>query len=541
MNSATENFRRISAEAIDSLLAQDPVSSTWLGDHRFDHQLPDMSADSIFRFERLLDDLLTELDAVDDVELAHEDLVDLEILRSHIVKKQFEVTQVQEHLWNPMVWNPGTAIHLLLSRDFAPEAERLESVRNRLAQIPNFLLTAREMLEVMSAIHVETAIAQMKGTLELLKSLDHFTETVEASQAVQDHIDWLEKQLPNAIRSPRRGVDLYAGILWHSLDSDTNVDSLWEAASSHLESVTAALHDTAWEYLREAGVESEGDLTRAALSHIAAVAPVTNETVLEHVKEALDNTRAFTVAHDIVSVPDIDTQVIEMPEIHRGVAVAYCDSPGPLEKENLPTFIAVSPTPSNWGTERINSFYREYNSVQIHDLTIHEGFPGHVLQLAHSNQAASASVIRRFGLSGVFVEGWAVYAEEIMLKLGYSPEPCPTQQLALRMQQLKMQARMAINALLDIGVHARDMSESTAMDLMINRGFQEESEAAGKWRRALLTAGQLPTYFAGYLAVRELANDLRVMHPDWSLRQIHDLMLSHGSPAPRHVRELVGL
>ena len=143
--------------------------------------------------------------------------------------------------------------------------------------------------------------------------------------------------------------------------------------------------------------------------------------------------------------------------------------------------------------------------------------------------------------SGVFVEGWAVYAEELLLDNGYAPEDSAQSVLAIRLQQLKMQARMAINTILDIRVHSMEMSEDEALQLMTFRGFQEEGEAIGKWRRALLTAGQLPTYFVGYQAVRSIANDLRVVHPDWSDRQVHDLMLSHGSPAPRHLRTLIGM
>ena len=82
---------------------------------------------------------------------------------------------------------------------------------------------------------------------------------------------------------------------------------------------------------------------------------------------------------------------------------------------------------------------------------------------------------------------------------------------------------------------------ATAVIYNLFRGFQEEGEAVGKWRRALLTAGQLPTYFVGYRAVKGIADDLRVVHPDWSDRQVHDLMLSYGSPAPRHLRALVGI
>jgi uncharacterized protein (DUF885 family) len=189
----------------------------------------------------------------------------------------------------------------------------------------------------------------------------------------------------------------------------------------------------------------------------------------------------------------------------------------------------------------VDSFYREYNGVQLHDLTIHEAFPGHVLQLAHARALKAASPVRKFGMSGVFVEGWAVYAEQLMINRGYTPTDDPRSALAIRLQQLKMQLRMTINAILDVGVHARDMTEDEGLALMRDRGFQEEGEAVGKWRRALLTSGQLPTYFVGYKAVAEISNDLRVLHADWNDRQVHDLMLSQGSPAPRHLRTLLGI
>ncbi|MDP2013173.1 MAG: DUF885 family protein, partial [Actinomycetota bacterium] len=216
-------------------------------------------------------------------------------------------------------------------------------------------------------------------------------------------------------------------------------------------------------------------------------------------------------------------------------------SPGPLEATQLPTFVAVAPAPADWSSERVASFYREYNGVQLHDLTVHEAFPGHVLQLAHSRIAERNARIRAFGRSSVFIEGWAVYSEELMVEMGYSPLDDPKSAQALRLQQLKMQARMTINAILDVRVHTHDIEEEEALALMMKRGFQEEGEAVGKWRRALLTAGQLPTYFVGYFAVKELAADLRVMHPDWTDQQVHNLLLSYGSPAPRHVRSLLGL
>lgn len=549
MNKATEEFRSLANVAIDAALEADPVAATWLGDHRYDGQLPDYSSYARDARARVIDEQLTAIDAIDDVELGIEDLVDLEILRSRFQREAFDIEELRSTEWNPMVWNPGTALHLLLSREFAPWPEREVSVLGRLEQTPAFLDSARHALEDMPHIHVETAIAQLGGTRNLIDATvrsacrDSGTTAADvidaAVEAIDVHCAWLAERLPDCTRSPRLNQRTYAGVLWHSLDDTTSANHLLRDAETHLDLVTERMRELAAEYLDES-VHAER-VVRRALEAVAVNSLVTNETVLPLVRQALTRSTEFVRAHDLVSIPDIVTEVIEMPEIHRGVAVAYCDAPGPLEQADVPTFVAVSPTPAEWDSERVASFYREYNATLLHDLTIHEAMPGHVVQLAHAAELNTPTRVRRFGFSGVFVEGWAVYAEELMVNHGYASDDSAKARLAIGLQQLKMQARMAINTILDIRVHSMDMTEDEGLRLMTFRGFQEEGEAVGKWRRALLTAGQLPTYFVGYRAVKNIAEDLRVLHPDWSERQIHDLMLAHGSPAPRHLRTLIGI
>ena len=121
-------------------------------------------------------------------------------------------------------------------------------------------------------------------------------------------------------------------------------------------------------------------------------------------------------AKNLITLPDAPVKVILMPEFQRGVAVAYCDSPGPLDK-GLDTFYAVSPIPDDWTKQQVDSFLREYNTRSINELTIHEAMPGHYVQLWHSNKYPS--VLRAVLSSGSFVEGWAVYAEKVMADAGY--------------------------------------------------------------------------------------------------------------------------
>ncbi len=543
-DSATDEFRALAASVVDELLSWEPVAATWLGDHRFDARLPDFTSARLGRCRTQIEEWLAALDAIDDLDLDPEDGVDLEILRAQLSRIHFEITELRATTWNPMLWNPGTALHLLLNRDFAPLNVRAECLRGRLAAIPGFLVDARAELGVMPRVHVETAIAQLAGTLALIEGqaaevAGDESLTRAAATSVRGFTEWLTEQLPDAERSPRLGGHLYSAVLWHSLDDGITPEALLEQAGRSLDEISARMRVVAGEYLGESA-ESDGVVERA-LARVASEAPVTDSTVLEIVEDATARSLAFVRERDLVSIPETEVRIIEMPEIHRGVAVAYCDAPGPLESADVATFVAVSPTPADWSAERTLSFYREYNGVQLHDLTIHEAFPGHVLQLAHARQFAGSTNVRRLGMSGVFVEGWAVYAEELMLDRGYSPDGSDEMGLALRLQQLKMQARMTINAILDIRVHSGDLDEPEAIELMLTRGYQEEGEAVGKWRRALLTAGQLPTYFTGYLAVRSIVNDLRVLHPDWTDRALHDLILSQGSPAPRHLRALLGI
>ncbi|MGI9198037.1 MAG: DUF885 domain-containing protein [Candidatus Nanopelagicales bacterium] len=538
-------FARAAAAAIDDLLAADPVEATYLGDHRFDDVLPSWSPDRVDEVLARLDDHLTRLDALDDVLLDLEDRVDLEILRARVTATAFDLGEVARHRWDPLVWDPATGVHLLLARDFAPATERARSVTARLGEVPRLLAEARSTLREMSGIHVETALARLGGFATVVDGAQRlagdepgFADAADAaSRAVQDHVAWLGERLPDSRWDPRLGVRLYSAAVWHHLDEELTPVQILETAEAHLDEVNARLRETAAEFLGES-VRSP-DIVRRALARVAEESPVTNASVLDVVRAALDRTTEFVTDRDLVSIPPGETRIIEMPEIHRGVAVAYCDAPGPLETADIATYVAVSPTPADWSTERVDSFYREYNGVLLHDLTIHEAMPGHVLQLAHARSVKSR--VRQFGMSHAFVEGWAVYAEDVMVTRGYTADDRPDAGLRLRLQQWKMQARMTLNAILDARVHGGDIDEPEAVALLMRRGFQEEGEAVGKWRRALLTAAQLPTYFVGWRGVHGLVQDLRVLHPDWSDRQLHDLVLSQGSPGPRHLRALLGL
>jgi len=528
MADTAARFHALAEDAVEDLLRLDPEWATDLGDHRFDDQLTDLSEAGLAGAAATLADHRDELDSLDADELVPADAVDAQILRAGLDRRLFGLQQLHEHTWNPLPWLPGEAIYLLLSRDTGPVEDRLRALGGRLEAVPQRLATARATLQDMPRVHVETALTQISGLISMLREqvpplagtaprtfLSVEPMRTAAEDALVEHRDWLLEQLDGAHGDPRLGSSLFAAKLHLFLDADLSAEHVAAAAREHLDRVTDELTELAVGW-----VGPGDDAIRRALDRAAAEAP-DDRTIVSVARRWLAEATELVTSSSVVRVPDDPMEIEVMPELRRGVAVAYCDAPGPLEEGGITRF-AISPTPAGWSPERVASFYREYNTAMMANLTVHEAMPGHMVQLAHARRHRGATRVRQVLASGSFIEGWGVHSEEIMARLGYGGVP-------VRLQQLKTKLRTIINALLDAGVHAGGMSEAEAIELMTGSGFQEEGEAIGKWRRVQLTSAQLSTYFVGYL---ELA-------PTLAGRTRYDDVLAHGSPPPRHLPALL--
>jgi uncharacterized protein (DUF885 family) len=547
MSEADAEFTGLARDYLDDRAERHPESATDLGDHRFDGRLADPSAQALEAERRALEGWDRRLAAIDRGALSAEHQVDAAMMANGVARRVFEIDELREHTWNPLFANPGRAIYQLLARDFAPLPERLEAVAARLGQIPAVLAEARRQLGQMPRVHLETAVGQFDGTIAMIgKDVDAAAEAAPqcagplarvrpaALEALAEHRGWLCAQLdsPDGFADPRIGPERFTRKLSLTLNAAADAEAILARAQADLDQVTGQIAELAAQMAGTTGP----DVVREVLGRLAQDGP-DDASILEFCRAALVAQTAFVTDRRLVTVYDDPVELIVMPEIDRGVAVAYCDSPGPLEQAPLATFIAVSPAPADWTAERVASFYREYNRHLVHNLMVHEAMPGHYLQLQHSRRfAGSGTAIRAALRSGSFTEGWAAYTERIMAEQEYPGDGDPR---AVRMQQLKMQLRTIINAILDARIHAHGMTEAEAMALMTGRGYQEESEAAGKWRRAQLTSAQLSTYYVGYSEISDLAADMRAADPAQSDQQLHDRMLAHGSPPARLLSTLV--
>ncbi|SHF37352.1 DUF885 domain-containing protein [Thermomonas hydrothermalis] len=553
-------FAKLAHDAVERWLALSPVSATQIGDHRYDDRLDDLSPAG--RQQRLETSkaLLAQLEAIDVSRLSRENQVDAALLRNQLQSDIWTIEVLQDWAWDPQVYSSlaGNAIYGLMARDFAPLPHRIAAATARMEQLPALLAQARANLDParVPKIHAETVARQNAGLLEIVETFitPHLGELPAADaartraaiatlkQAVAEHQRWLDKTLvPNAQGDFRLGADKYDQKLKFALSSSLSRAEIRQRAEAEMRRVRAQMYEIARRVLSgrpnaPALPETpDDDQQQAAIEAALALAyaqhPARN-AVVEDAKAALDAATAFVREKQLVTLPDVPVDVILMPKFQRGVAVAYCDSPGPLDKGQK-TFYAISPIPEEWSAAQADSFLREYNSRMIHLLSIHEGIPGHYLEGWHS--ARFPSVLRGVLRSGVFAEGWAVYTERMMQEQGYLDHD-PLFQLV----QLKFYLRTIANALLDQGVHVDGWSREQAMHLMTHDAFQQEREAAGKWVRAQLTSAQLPTYFVGVQEHLDLRDAVRRKLGDrFDLKTYHDQVLSYGAPPVRYVRALM--
>lgn len=558
--SADDAFQSLADRYIADLTRFSPVSATLEGDHSADDDLDQVDAAARQALQTLYAEYLAALATINSDALSRANQVDAELLRNRLESHLWSLQTLQEWAWNPLVYVriSGSSIYGLLAREFAPIEQRLENAAARLEQLPRFLDQARGALQParVPKIHAETAIRQNPGLLSTIETMvvprmgeldpatrERLTAAIEiAKDAIAFHQTWLEEELlPQAAGDFRVGADVFDRKLAFALNSPLSRKEIKARAESEYEAVRHQMYEVAKEvYLKAHPYTSFPDsadesykqvIIRAALEQAYQQLPP-RDGIVDVAKQQLQQAIDFVVENNIVTMPDDPLEIIIMPEFQRGVAVAYLDAPGALDRGQT-TFYAVAPLPADWTDEQANSFLREYNLLSIQDLTIHEGVPGHFLQLALSNRYPST--LRSVLSSGPFIEGWAVYAERVMIDEGYlNHDPL------MRLINLKWYLRAVTNAIIDASIHVDGMTRDAAMTLMIEGGFQEEREAAGKWVRAQLTSAQLSTYFVGYQEHIEMRAAVEEEWGDeFTLRRYHDQALSYGSPPVKYVRALI--
>ncbi|MBS7230624.1 DUF885 domain-containing protein [Flavobacterium psychroterrae] len=501
-----------------------------------------------------LDFINAQLDSLKqfDVEnLSDNNKTDFRMIKNQLESSVFSIKELKSYEWNPSEYNVCGSFAEILNGKYDSLEVRLRAFNAKMNNVPAYYEAAKANIKNPTIEHTELAIAQNLGgssvfdadlNAALKQSKLSETEKKEmlekakvAKKAISDYAEWLKTTPNKTPRSFRLGAALYAKKFDFNIQSSYTADEIFKIAVDHkkdLHDKMFVLADKLWTKYKgtEPKPTNKLDLIKQVIDKIS-LQHTTPEKFQSEIEKQIPELTAYVKAKDLLYIdPSKPLVVRKEPAYMAGVAGASISAPGPYDK-NANTYYNVG-SMTGWTAENSESYLREYNDYILQILNIHEAIPGHYTQLVYSNQ--SPSIIKSILGNGAMVEGWAVYAEKMMLESGYKNSD------EMWLMYYKWNLRTTCNTILDISVHTKNMSKEAAIDLLTKEAFQQQAEADGKWKRVTLSQVQLCSYFTGYTEIYNLREELKKKEGDkFNLKKFHEKFLSFGSAPVKYIKELM--
>jgi uncharacterized protein (DUF885 family) len=542
-------------------LLYQPVEATQAGYHGdaqndLDTQLDDFSAQTIAAERALF--LAGKQCFAEAKPTTPEDAADLALLRDNIEASLFQLDSLQPYRHRPQdyVEMIGSGLFFPLTSTKGTEQERLTAVLARMERVPRVLAQARTNLKDSDPVYIETALDENGGNTGVIQKIGamipagsplrlRFETASKAALAALGSFDtWLKNDLSHRPKTFtwRTGQATYEKIFALALGSGTHEtpDSVLASAERQLDVVRGEMYAVALPLHKQwfPGHGDHRDLSGDALQNkiVGEVIDRINDDhvepgqLVDKVRSQVAGIRAFIRQKDLLTLSDRDNmKVVPTPEFMRGIySVAGFHPAPPLDPEAEAEYW-VTPIDPKMPKGDAESKLREYNNWMLQYLTMHEALPGHYTQFEHADnvQPSSRRILRALLANGPYEEGWGEYSVKEMEDAGYADHD---PRFVLMVQKIRL--RVIANAVLDIRMQSRGMTDEQALDLMQNKAFQTAAEAQGKLRRAKLSAGQLIFYYVGYHQWIDLRESVqRQQGAAFSLKRFNDAALDEG-PLP---------
>ncbi len=553
-NSTPEDkVRKLSERFVRESLALSPVSATQAGYHEhkgavLDDLLDDNSAAGLEKARKFFSEAKTEALSLGKGKLSRESAADLDVIRLQCDSALLEMDQLQSYRHNPTgyVETIGNALYAPYILHYEPVDKRFAHIIARLQQVPGFLRTARENLRDSPEIWNQVAREENEGNIDLIQHTlapnvpvalkpQFGAVSAIAVQALNGFNEFLKKDLSQHTSPWQLGSRKYAAKFKLTLVTGDTPEQALADAEAKLESIRQEMKQQATAVYPKffPGQALPDDLNTVVSQVLDKVAQqhATKENYFADAKQDLAEATEFVRDHHLLKLPARNNlEVIPTPEFMRGIyAVGGFSSAPPMEPQ-LGAFYWITPMTPDMTAERVESKLREYNRYGLKILTIHEAMPGHYVQAEYANDIEPKwqGLLRTVFSNTPYVEGWAVYATQLLIDQGY--QKTPEMQLTFGKQML----RVVSNTILDIKLQTMNMTDDEAVDLMIKETFQEREEAMKKLQRAKLSSCQLPAYFVGWRGWDRLRDDYqKKAGPQFDLAQFHERALQEGAlPLP---------
>jgi uncharacterized protein (DUF885 family) len=537
---ADAEFSRFARECLDWYYAQHPVRATGLGIHRYDRELPDLSAEAHERKARALRDWLVRLERIDRSALTGDAVLDARILENALRADLLELEEVRSWRRNPMIYN-STLVHglsSLSSREFAPVDERVRSLLARMAGIPAVIAAAKANLADVPKPWAEQALKDTRGTVaylrkDLLQALEaqglarvdaRLREEFEAARKkveaeVEDFAGWLEKEvLPQARGDFRLGKALF--------EKKLALEEHVELSAEQLQDINEAAirHYHAW-VAREAA-RFDPKLTPAQVMEAIAKDHPSAEELIPLARRQLQEVQRFVLDKGLVTLPSERLPTVRETPPYARMGFASMDTPGPFEQHATEAFYNITNVEPDWTPEQKAQHLTYFNRSGLLGITVHEAMPGHFVQLLYEAQIPTE--VRKVFTPASLVEGWAHYAEQVMVDEGLGGgDP------AVRLGQLRRALQRHARWYAALALHVFGEPVEAVAKRYAEIAFFEPFPALREVQRGTFHPTYL-YYALGRMQILKLREDYRryqeARGQAFSLRDFHDRLLRLGLP-----------
>ena len=505
-----------------------PIEATHTGIHMHDAAMPDWSAAGQQARRDWQSQASAQLTRFADADLSHD-----ERLNKQVLLAQLALFQIYDE-WGYAKRAPAlyieqalNGLHFLLARpdQTAPQAVRDANLLARLSAIPPLLQQAQANLDpaLIPPEFIEIALPNVKGAIGFIASLELPPQPSAeparqaALQALHDYGSFIQQVQPAGQFALGRA--LYERILreHHGLQlSAQDVHNIGRELTEQINTQMNALAQqispsTSWQHIVEA----------------QKAAHPTRDTLLQTYHNEMLRARDFVLAKDLVSIPAGEQCEIRptAPFLRATMPLGHFDKTPPFDPADNTGILYITPIDASLPAARQDELLSAHCFTAVRSICFHETYPGHHLQFWHSKRYASA--VRNQFPSTVYLEGWALYCEEMMAENGFFDTP------ELQLWQLKNAIWRSVRMMVDTGLHTGQLTLDQAAQLLVAFAGLEPNTARGEVRRYTTSPTQPSSYMLGKLRVMALRAQYRQrMGAGYSQRAFHDAFLQFSSVTP---------
>ncbi len=539
---AGSDFEGLAQRLVEEYWSFYPTAGSHMGRHEYDGRLPDLSPGSLLRRVQQVEKGLDQVSTLDSQARDADESLSRRLLELLLRREHFSLTESRPLANNPMRQVGYLNVSGYLQRDYAPLPDRIRSATQVLEQVPEFLevldgaLTedpGRPVLDMSIEAYAGMAsfyrvdLGKTAGDVTDGQILAAFNNAREAAATALDRF----VQRLGHIREASNpgfaiGAERYSKMLLYGEGLGVDLSEVEALGQANLESNLEQLTQLA-------EVIGPGRQVSDIVSDIGRNHPSATALIPE-TQDMLEEIRRALIDLDLISVPSEDRcRVMETPTYMR-YAFAAMDSPGALETNATESFYYVTPVEVDWTPQQQEEWLANFNYDTLRIISIHEVYPGHFVHHLHNRYGRDLPLINRVANSYAFTEGWAHYAEQMILETDYAPN-----QPTLRFTQLLEALVRNCRYLCSLRMHTQDMPVEDATRFFMENAFMGELPARREALRGTFDPGYL-NYTLGKLMILKLREDFRrELGASYSLKRFHDRLLSYGAPPIPFLRQLM--